>query len=200
MKFASLMAEVLERINSLYILLGVRMVGFFVGVLFWLHFSSCLWFWIGTRNEGGWVMIRDIDMLPFITQYFMSMNWSVAQLQGSTDITPGDSAVERAFATLATLCSVVILAAFVSKLTNVLHQLTEIRDQRFRQMREVCNFLCQHHISAELSLRVRKSAEISQKTYSSGSQKGYDVLLVLPVELRRLVIEESLAPFLMGNP
>merc|ERR1719330_1920676 len=133
------------------------MVGFFLGVLFWLHLCSCIWFSVGMDSDEGWVEHEDLGTASFLMKYFTAMNWSVAQLQGSTDINPGKSAMERCFATMVTLCSVVILAAFVSKLANVLHRLGEIRDLKFRQMREVCNFLSEHHISAELCLRVRKS-------------------------------------------
>merc|ERR1712151_131120 len=101
----------------------------------------------------GWVTECGLADSAPIYQYIVSVHWAIAQLQGGTEIVPGSTLGERAFAILAVFVSVIILAKFVSGLTNLSMQLRTL-SQNMSILRQVRSYLDKHGVQMELAARV----------------------------------------------
>jgi len=186
--------------NSVMLLTGVRAFFYVLFVTMWVHISGCLWYLLGTRSQEGWANQHELTIFPL--NYMVSVHWTAAQLQGNTDLHPTFSAVERGFATLQVLVSVIVLSLFVSKLTSTLHSLALYRSRMHEVERQASAYLEDHGISTGTSLRVRKYIQWKERTdtriHNGLSEK--DLMGMLPVDLRREVLEQARAPLLRMNP
>merc|ERR1712070_253626 len=122
------------------------------------HINACLWYAVGTKATAGWTNAYEETSVAY--KYLTSMHWAITQFQGTSEITPvmggGRDTFERAYAVGTVVFALIILASFVSTLTNMILQLQQLREERTGMQRAVRSYLCDKNISLELSLRVRK--------------------------------------------
>mmetsp|Transcript_131080 Transcript_131080/g.330913 ORF Transcript_131080/g.330913 Transcript_131080/m.330913 type:complete len:789 (+) Transcript_131080:73-2439(+) len=199
-KFEQLLANILERINSMLVLLAIKMSMYLFGVVLYVHVTGTAWYWVGKSTEDGWVQaLGDYDALPL--NYLVSVHWASAQMQGNVDIYPGVGAGERAFAVCHILCSVVALASLVSKLTTVLHNMQTIKATKVRQVTQARRYLEDHAISTNLSMTVRKYVEWKQVVDSKRhhNTQESELLQILPRDLRRALLDETRSPIILKH-
>lgn len=194
-KSDQLLTSILETINSVAVMHMVRVLQYLVSILLWVHVTGCAFYAIGVSSEDGWAQQRT-EVLSWPVNYLTSIHWAACNLQGPTDIGPGFLAGERAFAVCHVLVSVIVLALFVSKLTNVMATMEEIAAKSNRQAEAAQLYCKQHCISAQLSVRVRKWVELHQVLSAKRqlSREEEEFMQLLPTDLRHALLEESRSP------
>lgn len=179
------------------VVLLVRVSMYLFGLTLWMHASGSAWYWVGLAEEG-WAVLHDLeDRWPL--NYLVSVHWASSQLQGgNTNIMPGDSNVEWAFALTHAVISVVVLTTFISKLTTVMQTMEMIKTKTNRQVSMVRRYCEVHFISTALSLRVRKYVEWKQAVDAKQLHDANEneLMQVLPIDLRRALLGETRSPLL----
>merc|ERR1712137_225153 len=98
--------KVVENYHSVAVLALYSMMGCTVMLLGFCHAAACIWYYLG---RTGWVLHTGISNEPIALRYFKSLSFVMSQLQGSTDMLPGQSLVERAYHALMVFASIVFL-------------------------------------------------------------------------------------------
>jgi len=199
-KFDFMMNQVLRRVQSLWVILSVRMAMYLLAVFMWVHMSATAWYWLGTINEDGWTSLREDIRTSFWLDYFIAFHWAASQLQGNVDVYP-ILPMERAFASCQLLASVVVLALLVSKLTTVMQEMQEIKVAERRLLNASQLYLQEHRISPQLAFSVRNYLQRKQAVDARHSHNRDEIELfrVLPAALRRSLLEEARAPTLLAH-
>jgi len=135
------------------------------------------------------------DFTP-LHQYLTSIHFALTLLQGDTDIVPGQVLWERLCAVILLFVSILVLAALLSNLTNVMIEF-HTKHHKQKQIRE---YLTRHHVSPDLSVRVRRYVELMWRTDAERGQAEDRVLTYLPSRLRREVLEHVRSASLVVNP
>jgi len=126
------------------------------------------------------------------------MHWSLTQFQGSSEVGPG-TPEECLFAVMFLLLALVILASFVSSLTNNMRQLQDLQNEKTFQQHCVRTYLAENHISAELSVQVKKYIEW-QRRREQRRKQDEEVLMILPTKLLMDLHDEVRGPVLNNHP
>merc|ERR1719221_1130857 len=126
------------------------------------HIVACVWFLIGNREEG-WVQSMDVGDREVVYQYLNAIHWTLTQFQGTSDIVPGTTLGERAYAVGTIVMALIVFSSFVSSLTNLMMQLQSLHSKRTYEQRVVRGYLAVHSISSVLSVRVKKYLEWKQR-------------------------------------
>jgi len=200
-KSIQMIDQLLNMVNSTTLLLAMRCCNEVIAMAFWVHISGSIWYILGTSDTTGWVYEQGFDTSSAVQRYLVSIHWSAAQLQGGTDIFPGTSPGERAYAVVQIFLSVVLLARFVSKLTNVMLELHEIYAEQ-NQTSTIRNYFERQGVSAELQMKVRAYLEASKRgrTLQRQDKEGSAVLQSLPTAMKRQVIVETRGKHINVNP
>lgn len=202
-KLDQIFSSLTERFNSILLVLAMRMSLYMFGVVVYVHITGTLWYWVGKQRPDGWthsVFDQDSDHLPL--NYFVSVYWSVALFSGGSNIYPGwDNALENCFALCQTLISVIVLAILVSKLTNALLHIHEIRSAQSHQLTNAKRYLEQNEIDLELSTRVRKYVETIMllDERRRNKQAEGELFQILPRELRQALLLQARAPIMLKH-
>lgn len=199
-KFDQLLSSILERVNSVSLILLLQVGKYLSGIVLWVHTSGCAWYAIGRSTENGWAMTYE-SVTPWPVNYLLSMNWASSQLQGNIDVYPGMVARERGFAVCHSLCSVIVLGLFISKLTTLMQTMEDVSAQMSRQASAAQQYCMQHRISTPLSVRVRRWLEwhevLEAKRHRSVQEDEF--MQVLPADLRRALLDEARSPLLVQH-
>merc|ERR1719331_2500203 len=99
------------------------------------HVNACMWYAAGRDSETGWT--SRYEDRPVMFQYLVSMHWALTQFQGTSDVVPGSSMLERAYAVICVLLSLLILSCFVSSLTNMMMQLQALHAKMYHESHSV---------------------------------------------------------------
>jgi len=197
-KFEHVLHQVIEVINSPYLLLVLRIAKLMVALIVFNHIVACVWFMLGDQDPTGWVHQNDVGSTTILYRYLTSIHWSLTQFQGTSEIVPV-SVWERAYAVIYLITALIIFASFVSSLTNLMRQLQDLQNDRTAQQRVFRTYLTENQISSGLSVRVRKyiawmDRQRQRQRYSE------DVLLLLPTQLLMELQDEARAPVLERHP
>lgn len=176
-KFALLLSEALKSINSPSLILCISLMKLVFYLACLCHLSACCWYIVGKSDHGWTHEFRDRD-----TQYMYltSLHWVITQFQGSSDLGPGNSAGERAYAAATTMGFFLVAAAFISNFTNIVVQLEALSVEKNRQVQYLGTYLSEHHISRGLAMRVKKYLLWKQEL---DRDRSFEVLKLLPAEL-----------------
>lgn len=180
-KFERLLGEALEFINSSTLILCCSIFKIMLYLITLNHFVACLWYHIGDIPQG-WVQVRGINKSTLGYKYLSAMHWALTQFQGTSDIVPGSTSPERMFAVLFLVLALIILASFVSTLTNMTLQLQSLKDERNRQQRSIRVYLMQNKISRELAMRVKRYVEW-RLNFLNNQETDLETLKMLPPAL-----------------
>lgn len=160
------------------------------------HILGCLWWGVGQTQEGekiGWGFGPLVSGRTVLYQYLTAYHWSLAQFQGSIDVMPGNTILERAYSVATVLFALLAFAWFVSTLTNMLMQLEACRSERTRMNRVIQSFLGRHGISSHLSMKVKGYVKWKMEQMSCYEYDD-EVLNMLPQQLVMDLMEEMMVP------
>jgi len=155
------------------------------------HINACLWFVVGDAS-GGWAQDMKHNYSVW-HQYLCSMHWALTQFQGTSDIFPGTTTNERAYAVVTVILALLTLCSFVSALTNIMMQLRALRTERNFRDRAMRSYLSAHSISGPLSIRCTMYVKWMEKVQWQLSRET-ELLQKLPKELLMDLEDEVRAP------
>lgn len=196
-KLDQVQQKLLVAVSSDCMVLVVKVSLYVAWIVLWVHTSACAWYLVGTRNDEGWVRQNGVpETLP--GNYVVSVHWAIAQMQGNIDVFPGVLVPEeRAFAALHILVSVIALATFVSKLTTAMQARDANHAIKNREVNLARTFCKGHQISTPLSQRVTQYIEWKQQVNTAGGEHETDLMAILPLDLRRSLLDEVRSPMLL---
>jgi len=198
-KIEQLMSESLARLNSISVVLAIKIVCTLMGLVFWVHVGGCVWYHIGNNTNEGWVHRLNLSEAELEQKYILATHWAIGQLQGGVDIYPGNPVGERAYAVAYTMFSISVLGA-VSMLTNIIFELQEINKRRTWEIRIVCQMLSAHKISLETSLRIKAYLHWKQHVDRKREMATKEIVQNLPTELGRALTIEMRMPYIAPHP
>lgn len=192
-KFKHVMLDLQYLINSTSVLLVISLVRQMVSIIFLNHWIACMWFGISAGETDGWVQKVFGDKESTIEdQYLTSFQWSVAQLQGSTNIYPACT-TEYIVSIVVLLCTLLIFSSFLSSITNTMQQLRTLSAEAHREQYEVRKFLRDHQISIKLAVRVKKFVDWRTSAKLT-PESDVAILKVLPSQMLVDIHQEIRAP------
>lgn len=198
-KLEHLLGEALALVNSSMVILSFGIVKLMVYLMLLNHFNACVWYGIGSRKDG-WADKngKHVAGRGLGYKYFCAVHWSLTQFQGTSEVVPGTTLPERIYAACFLLFALMILASFVSSLTNMMMQLQSLKDEKNRQQRAIRSYLSTHKISMALSMRVKKYVDWKLQMLSS-QKSNADVLAILPKALVVELLYEVRGPVISQN-
>eukprot|EP00927_Polykrikos_kofoidii_P071826 TRINITY_DN6802_c1_g3_i1.p1 TRINITY_DN6802_c1_g3~~TRINITY_DN6802_c1_g3_i1.p1 ORF type:complete len:885 (+),score=115.08 TRINITY_DN6802_c1_g3_i1:150-2804(+) len=194
-KMFAILPSILELITSPLCELALEIAQFFLAMLFWIHISACGFYAVDRFSTDPAERFELADSAGL--QYVLSAHWAASQLQGSTDVVSGSTMQQRCYAVVSIMVSILFLAMFISRLTNILAEMHELTKKNAKQSRRVRDYLCRHSISFEISIQVQKFVKWKQRLEKNRCEKDDDVVLqLLPRHLKAAVLKETHAPCL----
>lgn len=195
-KLDKILRDMQARINSNLFLLALEILRMISCLSILIHFIACFWYGLGAK-EDGWVAHTGLVDAPFSLKYLTAVHWSLTQFHGSMEVSP-TNVQERLVAVLVLVVALILFSSFLSSITHMMMQLSSLRHERTLHLRALYCFLDDHHISSELSVRVKKYVECK---HPEQQQKEHDVefLKLLPKQLMMDLHEEVRAPILSEN-
>jgi len=186
------MSAAVDRTKSMYLAAMFEVSSLVVGVSAWCHVTACLWYHFGA---AGWVLVRDLEGKSPFYSYLLALNWSMAQLQGSTDVVPGDTLAERVYGSCIVLGSVMVCAVFQSKLTSAIIEAATQRRVCDVRMAAAVSYMHQHQVPTALSVKVKQHIRASVAKRNTTDEKS--VTALLPYALCRSLLFEVRKPVLL---
>jgi len=197
-KFEHLLQQVVEVINSPYFFLVLGIFKQMYGLVLFNHVIACTWFAVGKSHSDGWVHRLDFDNSSVLHKYLQSYHWSLTQFQGNGVIV-ATTVKELVFSVILLLLALMILACFVSGLTNSMMQLMELQHERTARQRLFRAYLSEHHISPTLSVRIRKYIAWTD-TQKQQQRYNDEIFLILPTKMLMELQDEARSPVLDSHP
>lgn len=198
-KFEHYLQEALATVNSSSLILLVGIAKLMTAMIILSHLNACTWFWVGNSADGGWATVYRNDTTTY--KYLTAMHWAFTQFQGTSEVLPGMGGRkhlgERLYAVIVVMCSLIILASFVSTLTNMMMQLQALHAEKLGMARRVRAYLSDNEISKQLSVRVKKYIDWKQKMQRKDGNSS-SILSMLPLQLQMDLQEEVRGPLI--NP
>jgi len=189
-----------EQINSNFLTLCVNISVMTVGVLVAIHLVSCAWYGIGSASSDGWVFSTNYaGHKDTAFWYLASARWSIAQLNGRTDLDDQRNMAERGFTCLAGIVLAVIAkAVFTSVLTKTVLELSDLHSESNRRHRLVNEYLDRHGASAILVANVKRCLKDFQDVEKAHRNENA-VLEILPKHVQASLLCEVRSPALMKH-
>lgn len=198
MKAEHLLGEALELLNSTTVLLTLGIVKLMICMVLCNHVVACLWYAVGRTKQGkyrGWALEDKVNMRSIEYKYFTAMHWTLTQFQGTSEIEVGGTLQERAYAVWTVLFALIMLAIFVSGLTNMMMQLQSLASKRTHESRVVRGYLNNHKVSKALSLRIKKHIAWKQRQQRR-TEHDAEVSKLLPQQLMMDLLDEVRSPLI----
>ena len=161
------------------------------------HFIACAWYGVGQLSPDGWTKQLDGESLTY--KYLTSVHWSVAQFQSSMDIHAQNEA-ERIYSIIVVLIALVLFSSFLSSITNSTAQLQRHRREYTNRQRVIREYLKEHNVSPEMSVRVKKQlAHGGAIDARQKHEEQHKILAALPQHLLVDLYEEARVPILVSH-
>jgi hypothetical protein len=199
-KLKALWLALHEQINSNFFHLCVNITVMTLAVLVAIHFASCAWFGIGSLSSDGWIHSDDYTGRKGIAFWYLtSARWSIAQLNGRTDLDDKRNMAERGFACLVgIILAVIAKAVFTSVLTKTVLELSDLHSEGNRRRRLVNEYLDRHNASAILVANVKQCLRDYQDVEKEHRNEEA-VLAILPKHVQASLLGEVRSPILMKH-
>lgn len=204
-KLSSALQDMLDRINSEYIVTLVGVAKILVFIIIMNHYIACGWY--GLSQIPGVVktwLDRALLDTPhehenILYMYFTSLHWSLTQFTpASMEVVP-QNAYERSYNVVIIVIGVVAFSSFVSSITGAMTYVRIMNSRKMEQNACLRRFFAERNVSQDLACRVW---HWSQNTRSARIFKESDVQVLdfLPDRTRRDLRYELHAPVLQAHP
>ncbi|CAE7221113.1 CNGA2 [Symbiodinium natans] len=201
-KMWHLVDDLLDRVKTDSFLLTIKIVRSLAVVLAINHYVSCAFLSLALLlvDDGAttWLILADLDQVPFTTQYLSALHWSLTQFMPATNNIAPNTAPERVFAIFVVLIGLAVFSSFISGVTNTVNQLRQMHVDHFKTETRVKSFLTQKSISVDVWCRVQRFVRL-QVVLAKKSLKEADIPLLkdLPLSLRVKLHHEIYMPVLL---
>eukprot|EP00928_Gymnodinium_smaydae_P029580 TRINITY_DN22238_c0_g1_i1.p1 TRINITY_DN22238_c0_g1~~TRINITY_DN22238_c0_g1_i1.p1 ORF type:complete len:700 (+),score=64.41 TRINITY_DN22238_c0_g1_i1:29-2101(+) len=184
-----------------------------IGLLIAIHISTCGWYLIGRLTPDGWTTTwyehldesRRPDSFPHdvIFWYTASARWMLAQLNGKTDDDVRRNMPEMAYTSvIAVVFPVIVMALFISSITQTLGRLGATAEEGARRRKLVCKFLEAHKIEGKLVSEVKRSvaSALSEEDFDQDMSVEAEVVDLLPKHLQGDLLFQIRSPLICMHP
>lgn len=191
-KVEMVMQDLQARIHSNSLLLALGILKLILGLMLINHIIACIWYWIGKSSENGWTKRKDLELASGIYRYLTAVHWSLTQFQATMEIHPSNVA-ERTYGIVVVLVALILFSSFLSSITNMMRQLQTIHQERTQRQRVLQEYLKEHAISTQLTIKVRRFLDTDlDERNELEAQMG--ALRMLPPSLLMDVHDEAYGP------
>eukprot|EP00929_Paragymnodinium_shiwhaense_P063201 TRINITY_DN31589_c0_g1_i3.p1 TRINITY_DN31589_c0_g1~~TRINITY_DN31589_c0_g1_i3.p1 ORF type:complete len:1004 (+),score=125.79 TRINITY_DN31589_c0_g1_i3:115-3126(+) len=179
--------------------LVVGILNHLAGILLINHFIACGWYFLG-KATGGWVQTYCQGDTP-VMMYFTSLHWSLTQFTPATMAVQPQNFPERMFAVGVLLFALITFSSFVSSIQNLMTNLRNLRSTEARQLGKLDQYLSDHSISVQLSVRLRRYLQRSLRNQQHNLQeKDIELLEQLSTPMYMELRFELHYPLLSKHP
>lgn len=120
------------------------------------HVLACMWFMVGSTSDDGWVAKGGLTDGDFLTNYLISMQWTMAQFTPGSSLVHPSTVAERFFSLGVLILGFVVATCFVSNITSTLSAVWSMKRNERTQSLLLKKFLRQNSISRSLASRVTR--------------------------------------------
>jgi hypothetical protein len=163
-----------------------------------LHVLACIWYWAGDSPEG-WVFTEGINDNTLASRYLFSFQWALARSQ-PTSMSKNmelQTMKEKMLAIMATLACIVAASIFLSTVTTSMAEQRRATVNRRERLSAAVEYAREHNISEQLHMRMRKFAEMQDRT--AANQREALLMKMLPKDMMMDVRFEVYSPILSLN-
>eukprot|EP00929_Paragymnodinium_shiwhaense_P013895 TRINITY_DN121745_c0_g1_i1.p1 TRINITY_DN121745_c0_g1~~TRINITY_DN121745_c0_g1_i1.p1 ORF type:complete len:1099 (-),score=264.01 TRINITY_DN121745_c0_g1_i1:280-3576(-) len=189
-------------IRSEKVLLVAGMLKMFCGIIILMHFTGCMWWFIGSGStlEDTWVIRHDMIKESLGYRYATSFHWSLCQFTGSMEINPVNF-WERIYTILVLLCAYIVSNVFVSCITSSMTRLQMISGTKAEMITVLRQYLVDNGLSRRLMSRIMRSAHHAYEEFQMQTPEENIQLLKLVSEPLRVELHfELYSPSLCVHP
>lgn len=203
MKLNTSLREMIERINSEYLLTLAGLVKLVIYIVLVNHYIACAWYWLSqiTDDDRNWAkkFLNDTDTMSYA--YATSLHWSLTQFTpASMEVVPQNS-WERFFNSFVIIMAMVTFSSFVSSITSAMTHIRNINARQVEQQSRIRQYFHQNKISHELASRVwhwlRMNHNLAGRMMK---EEDVPVLAMLPQRIRDQLRMEVFMPMLNVHP
>lgn len=200
-KLKQILESIEDRINSNALHLGFHMAKLVAAFGVIVHFTACLWYAVGESTDTGWPSYEPSEVEKTVLfWYSASLRWTLAQVNGRTDVDERRNMRERMFTCfVAGGLAILLMAVFISSITATMMELGSIAEERKKKFRRINEFLKKNQISASLTALI-KHHSVDVKTVEETQEDDSKILSYLPKAIQSDLLYEIRAPLLLRHP
>mmetsp|Transcript_68695 Transcript_68695/g.217156 ORF Transcript_68695/g.217156 Transcript_68695/m.217156 type:complete len:751 (+) Transcript_68695:86-2338(+) len=203
-KLKQLFEQIEDRINSNIMHPVLAVIKLITGFGMVVHLTACSWYAIGTSSDNGWPTYAGGTHSSISTGimfwYSASLRWTLAQVNGRTDLDERRNMREMAFTcAVAGGLAIILMAVFISGITAAMMELSAIAEDSKKKIRRVNEFLKNNKISSGLTALIRHHS-LDAKSLEETEEDQSEILSYLPKSLQGDVLYEIRATLLLGHP
>jgi len=190
-----------QQINSNSIHLCIALVKWTVAFLVIGHVVTCIWYDIGKSTSKGWTTYEDQAEGPrdFFFWYFAANRWTLAQINGRTDMDDRRNMPERLFTCLVAIALASIFQAlFVGSITMSMMELTKLAEDR-NNLRRLMNAYFEHQNVPNVLVASVKRHLNDNQSFEERYKKEASLLALVPDRLRQDLLFAARTEVLMGH-
>lgn len=198
-KLKRLFDDLKQRMAGEIVTFMINVVQLFVSTMLLTHVLACVWYWLGSEEEG-WVYTEGLYGQDLGTTYLQSMQWSLSRLHPISlrDNMKLRLPQERMFSLVASFGSLLFSSIFISYVTNTMAKLARMWKERSRKLGAISDYAATHRINAALTVRLKKYIEREEERVKW--KASLQVLeAALPEELLRVLYHTARTPTLVQH-
>lgn len=200
-KLKILVSLIEDQINSGFLEMLFKVSKLCLAFLVAVHGVTCCWYAIGDSARDGWQSYYGPTILgprDFYFWYFASFRWTMAQINGRTEMDERRNVTEMAYTcVVAVLFAVVFMAFFISCVTTAMMELGSMAKNTKRQ--EVKDFLSGSHLSMRLNLAINQHVKENTQNTENPLAQEERIMKLLPKALGNDLRYELLTPIMVKN-
>ncbi|KAL4494240.1 hypothetical protein ABPG73_018759 [Tetrahymena malaccensis] len=129
----------------------------FAGSLFYGHLFACIWYYVGTQNDQGWIDFNQLDRSDIYSNYICSYYYAVVTMTtiGYGDIT-AKTTEERFVMIFLALLSCGIFGFTINSIGNILSDFKQKSDMYLTELGKLNKYLSHYQVSTEVQTNARK--------------------------------------------
>jgi hypothetical protein len=203
LKMPTIVAEIDARFFSEKTILVLSIFKIFCLFTCLSHVVACTWYGIGKFLEYGdrsWLTKYNMmDETPAY-RYSTSLHWALCNFVGSVEIAP-TNVYERQFCNISLICSFILSAAFVGRLTASMTRLQIVAGGHESQFTLLRQWLRQHKVTTSLTTRVIRGAQHALANAKKViPEQDIELLSVISEPLQTEIHYEMFSPVCTQNP
>eukprot|EP00928_Gymnodinium_smaydae_P030542 TRINITY_DN22685_c0_g5_i2.p1 TRINITY_DN22685_c0_g5~~TRINITY_DN22685_c0_g5_i2.p1 ORF type:complete len:313 (-),score=34.60 TRINITY_DN22685_c0_g5_i2:278-1216(-) len=147
-------------------------------------------------DAGSWIARYDLGGSSDLYLYATSLFWSLTQFHGTSGINPGTT-FELFFSSVVGLLTMLGFSSFLSKVTNMMIDLSRTQEKKTRAARLLNEYLDRNHVCTDLCVRAKTCLNTRAAT-ETVSVSLDDI--GLPKQMIADIKEEAIRPSLLRHP
>ncbi|CAE7659983.1 KCNH6 [Symbiodinium sp. KB8] len=169
-KLKRLFDDLKQRMAGEIVTFMINVVQLFVSTMLLTHVLACVWYWLGSEEEG-WVYTEGLYGQDLGTTYLQSMQWSLSRLHPISlrDNMKLRLPQERMFSLVASFGSLLFSSIFISYVTNTMAKLARMWKERSRKLGAISDYAATHRINAALTVRLKKYIDEREEELGIGA-------------------------------